>query len=112
MRAAGPSQALLARVHKVAITSLRALPPPVACRRRHDHAAPHDILQRPEGCGPAAILFYFTFPLLVCFKYTVPDVRYEQYTKWYPATMVISVVWLAFLAYLAYSTYLAYFSLL
>ena len=64
----------------------------------HDHAAPHDILQRPKGCGPAAILFYATFPLLVCFKYTVPDVRHEQYTKWYPATMVISVVWLAFLA--------------
>jgi Ca2+/Na+ antiporter len=29
---------------------------------------------------------------------TVPDVRFEKYTKWYPATMIISVLWLAFLA--------------
>eukprot|EP01043_Picozoa_sp_COSAG02_P045130 COSAG02_NODE_4097_length_5787_cov_1.650492_5_plen_228_part_00 len=63
-----------------------------------DHAASHDILQRPESGKAAIFLFYFTFPLLVCFKYTVPDVRFEKYTKWYPATMVISVLWLAFLA--------------
>jgi hypothetical protein len=33
-----------------------------------DHSEPHDILQRPEGHGAGVIMFYITFPLLLCFK--------------------------------------------
>ena len=51
-----------------------------------------------EGGGPAPWFFYLVFPLLFCFKYTVPDVRKKKYTEYYPATMIIAVIWLAFLA--------------
>eukprot|EP01045_Picozoa_sp_COSAG04_P012694 COSAG04_NODE_864_length_9792_cov_22.506035_9_plen_91_part_00 len=51
-----------------------------------------------EGGGPALWFFYLVFPLLFCFKYTVPDVRKKKYTEYYPATMIIAVIWLAFLA--------------
>merc|ERR1712072_718096 len=44
------------------------------------------------------IFFYFVFPMLCVFKYTIPDVKDPKYTNWYPATMILSVVLMALMA--------------
>jgi Ca2+/Na+ antiporter len=57
----------------------------------------HDLLAWPATIGGRA-WFIFVCPLLVIFRYTVPDVRYPRWTNFYPATMIIAVCWLAVLA--------------
>ena len=63
----------------------------------HDHTEHHDLLEVPESTG-GKIFFYFVFPMLCVFKYTIPDVKDPKYTNWYPATMILSVVLMALMA--------------
>ena len=47
--------------------------------------------------GPR-IFFFYCFPLLALFKFTIIDVRKKKWTNLYPVTMMTTVVWLAFMA--------------
>jgi K+-dependent Na+/Ca+ exchanger-like protein len=58
----------------------------------------HNILEKPGGGGVGLFMWYLTLPILVCLRFTVPDVRNPKRTKLYPLTMILSVCWLAFLA--------------
>ena len=48
----------------------------------------HDLLTVPDSAGAKAF-FYFVFPMLFTFKYTIPDVRQPGKSDWYPVTMVM-----------------------
>ena len=63
----------------------------------HEDEEVHDLLARPDTLG-AQLFFYYSFPLLFIFSWTIPDVRKKKLTNLYPATMVIVIVWLAFMA--------------
>jgi Ca2+/Na+ antiporter len=62
-----------------------------------DEEEVHDILSMPESFG-GRLFFFYCFPLLVLFKFTIIDVRKKKWTNFYPITMITTVVWLAFMA--------------
>mmetsp|Transcript_34095 Transcript_34095/g.87942 ORF Transcript_34095/g.87942 Transcript_34095/m.87942 type:complete len:673 (-) Transcript_34095:1763-3781(-) len=45
------------------------------------------------------ISYILTFPLLFLFHYTVPDCRKEKFARFFPATFLLSIVWIAALSY-------------
>ena len=48
----------------------------------------HNLLTPPESDGGKAF-FYFVYPMLVVFAYTIPDVRKPGNAGWYPVTMAM-----------------------
>ena len=55
------------------------------------------VLAWPDTSG-RRILYVTTFPMLLAFYLTIPDVRRARWTNFYPATMTIAVLYLALLA--------------
>lgn len=56
------------------------------------------VIDLPKGMCQRA-LFFSTFPMLLCFWLTIPDVRRSKWDgRWYIVTMFTAVVWLAILA--------------
>ena len=52
---------------------------------QEDH---HDLLTAPDSAGGKAF-FYFVYPMLFTFAYTIPDVRKPGMSNWYPITMLM-----------------------
>ena len=48
----------------------------------------HDLLTAPDSAGGKGF-FYFVWPMLVVFAYTIPDVRKPGRSSWYPVTMIM-----------------------
>jgi hypothetical protein len=48
----------------------------------------HDLLTAPDSAGGKAF-FYFVYPMLLTFAYTIPDVRKPGKSDWYPVTMIM-----------------------
>merc|ERR1711871_475192 len=57
----------------------------------------HDLLTAPDSAGARAF-FYFVYPMLFAFAYSIPDVRKPGKSGWYPITMIMSVVLMALMA--------------
>lgn len=55
------------------------------------------VLAWPDTSGKK-ILYCCTFPMLLCFYFTIPDVRRARWTNFYPLSMVLAVSYLALLA--------------
>jgi len=68
-----------------------------ADEENHDEDDYHDLLMVPES-GGAKAFFYFVYPMLFVFKYTIPDVRKPGNDKMFPVTMSMSVVLMALMA--------------
>ena len=56
------------------------------------------VLAWPETSGRRA-LYMVTFPMLLILYATIPDVRKQKWTDYYPVTMITGVGWLAIMAY-------------
>ena len=56
------------------------------------------VLAWPETSGRRA-LYMVTFPMLLILYATIPDVRRQKWTDYYPVTMITGVGWLAIMAY-------------
>ncbi|ALC46126.1 CG1090 [Drosophila busckii] len=66
---------------------------------RQREARPDPLLRPTEGGLPALVAWYVVYPIHFLCKKTMPDVRLEQYRKWYPFTFLISMVWISFYSY-------------
>lgn len=58
-----------------------------------EHEGTHSIWTIPAQ--PRAQVFWaLSFPLMLCFTYTIPDCRKSSMKKWYLATFLCSIVWM------------------
>ena len=45
------------------------------------------------------IVYILCFPLMITLYFTIPDVRNEKWSKWYPFSFVASIVWIGLYSY-------------
>lgn len=45
------------------------------------------------------IVYILCFPLMITLYYTVPDVRNENWKKWYPFSFIMSIIWIGVYSY-------------
>merc|ERR1712072_1048630 len=51
------------------------------------------------GDTQGRIVYIICFPLMITLYYTVPDVRNENWKKWYPVAFVNSIIWIGIYSY-------------
>jgi len=64
--------------------------------------------ERPSDCGFCSclkyvgmwILFILSFPWLIAFTWTIPDCSKDENKKWYMASFIMSILWIALISYL------------